>query len=309
MPRSLLLHLQNSFLGKTSLAALMALAAGLPLSNGHAAVTAGGIAIIGYTDNSNGSDDTFSIAALEEITIGTTLYFTDNGWNTVDGKFRGATNLDGNGGESLIKLTFTANVAAGTIMKSGFDDAGFEWDAASLPPNANNGNFSFLNLTHDGTGDQIYAFEGTNSLPLLNPTNHVYLLDLGDFNNLGFEDATDPNTGNLPPGLQTLNNTAVSLPDGAAGDDANDFHNGSFALDMTDSDVAALNVSGGTKAQWLALIADSTNWLKLNFTGTDVDAESQLSLLNIAAAPEPSRALCLALGGFALLLRRRRQSA
>lgn len=309
MPRSLLLHLQNSFLGKTSLAVLMALAAGLPLSNGHAAVTAGGIAIIGYTDNSSGSDDTFSIAALEEITIGTTIYFTDNGWNTVDGKFRGATNLDGNGAETLIKLTFTANVAAGTIMKSGFDDAGFEWDASSLVPGATSGDFSFLALAGDGTGDQIYAFEGTASLPLLNPTNHVYLLDLGDFNNLGFEDATDPNTGNLPPGLQTLNNTAVSLPDGAAGDDANDFHNGSFALDMTDSDVAALNVSGGTKAQWLALIADSTNWLKLNFTGTDVDAESQLSLLNIAAAPEPSRALCLALGGFALLLRRRRQSA
>ena len=85
MPRKILLLLLKSIPGRSSIAALAALSIWQGTDT-QAAVTAGGIAIIGYTDNSSGSDDTFSIAALEEITIGTTIYFTDNGWNTVDGK-------------------------------------------------------------------------------------------------------------------------------------------------------------------------------------------------------------------------------
>lgn len=316
MPTLLHRRLLNSILGKSSVAALAALGIWQGAAVTQAAVTAGGIAIIGYTDESNGGTDYFSVAALEEIAAGTTVYFTDNGWNSVDNRFRGTNDLtDGDGPETLIKLFFTNTVAAGTIMRSGFDDTGFEWTASGLIPGATTGNFDFLGLAAGGTGEQIYAFEASATLPLHNPTNHIFLLDMGDFNNPGFEPATSGGTGDLTPGLLQANNTAVSLPDNVSGDDADDFHNGSFALYMGSVDLGNgtagynLQTSGGTKAQWLAVIADSNNWLNLDYDGfNDVDAESQLgSLLNITPAPEPSRALLLALGGFAAVLRRRRK--
>ena len=99
----------------------------------------------------------------------------------------------------------------------------------------------------------------------------------------------------------------MTLPDNAPGNDANDFHNGSFALNMADADVVALNLSGGTKAQWLAVIANSANWLKVNYEVDGFpDAESQLSTLTIAGVPEPSRLALVSLGALGVMLRRRR---
>ena len=59
---------------------------GLSSVTSQAAVSAGGIAILGYTDTNTYAplSDTFTIAALEEIVSGTTLYFTNNGWNSFD---------------------------------------------------------------------------------------------------------------------------------------------------------------------------------------------------------------------------------
>lgn len=280
----------------------------------QAAVSAGGVAILGYTDTNTYAplSDTFSIAALEEIVAGTTLYFTNNGWNDFDSAFMGATNGPGGGagGENLLKLTFTANVAAGTLMQAGVDDTGYVWDTSGTILNTSSvdiGNFSLLNLPDNGNGDQIYIFEATSLSPLLNATNHIFMLDTGDSTDSDFEDAFSTQTGTYTPGLHPDNNTAFILPDPDSGDDAGDFHNGSFALHMTNPEVAALQLSGGTMAQWLALIVNDENWLKVNFNGVDdPDAESQLTSLNIIGVPEPSRTLLLGLSlGFAGLRRRR----
>lgn len=282
--------------------------------NSGAAVSAGGVAIVGYTDTNTYAplSDTFSIAALEEIVAGTVLYFTNNGWSDFNGGFLGATDSSGGGagGENLLKLTFNSNVVAGTLMQAGVDDAAYEWDTFGTILNSSSvdiGNFSLLNLPDDGDGDQIYIFEATPLSPLLNATNHIFMLDTGDNSDSDFEDAVSTQTGTYTPGLHPDDDTAFIMPDPGFGDDAGDFHNGSFALDMTDPDVALLQLSGGTMAQWLALIVNDENWLKVNFDGvTDPDAEGQLVNLNIIGVPEPSRALllslALAIGG----LRRRR---
>lgn len=311
MSRAFLFHKPNRLLGKAFQVAVTALAFWQIPTGGQAAVTAGGIAILGFTDNHDVNDDSFSIATLENIAAGTTIYFTDNGWSSVNG-FYGASNTNGNGNEELIKLTFTSNVYGGTILRSGYNTAAATWDITSIIPGASNGDsYYLLNLPSSGAGDQIYAFEAGGDPPLVNPTNHIFLLDLGDVGgNAGFEDVSSPATGNIAPGLSTVANTAVSLPDPASGDDPNDFHNGSFALNMADADVIALNSSGGTKAQWLALIADSANWVRSNYnslTNNTPDVEAQLSTLNILGAPEPSRALLLALGSCLMVARRRRQ--
>lgn len=271
----------------------------------QAAVTAGGIAIVGYTDNL--SDDTFSVVALETIASGTTIYFTDNGWNTADGQFRGASALDGNGNETLIKLTFTSSVLSGTIMKSGTDGAGYAWDTTSTITGTSDV-YSHLALAQSGAGEQIYAFEADNDPPLFNPSNHIFVLDMGDESNGGgFEDAISSNTGNVPPGLSLLGNTAVELPDPFAGDDLFDYHNGSFALYMLAPDVFTLNLLGGTKAQWLAAISDPANWYQYDGTGIfDPSAEDSLTTFNVVAVPEPSRVVLL-LAGVALSMFRRRR--
>lgn len=282
----------------------------------HAAVSAGGVAILGYTDTNlvDPLSDTFSIAALEEIVAGTTLYFTNNGWNDFDSAFMGATNGPGGGagGENLLKLTFTANVAAGTLMQAGVDDTGYVWDTSGTILNTSSvdiGNFSMLNLPDNGNGDQIYIFEATSLSPLMNATNHIFMLDTGDYFNSDFEDAFSTQTGTYTPGLHPDNNTAFILPDPALGDDAGDFHNGSFALNMMDTEVAALQLSGGTMAQWLALIVNDEKWIKMDFEGVDhPNPEDQLTSLNIIGVPEPSRTLLLALGVAFIGLRRRRLS-
>ena len=274
----------------------------------EAAVTAGGLAILGFTDHSDLTSDTFSVAALEQITAGTVVYFTDNGWDTFgSGSFRGASALDGDGNETLIKLTILSNITAGTIMRAGFDTADFQWDTSSLIPGTSDA-YDFLALVHSGGGEQIYAFEAGVDPPLFNPSNHIFLLDTGDFNSPGFEDAIDNNTGNVAPGLSTLANTAVELPDGSFGDDPTDFHNGTFALNMAHPTVAALNTLGGTKAQWLALIADSQYWTGVNY---EIDpfsngGEGQLTSLNVTPVPEPGRVALLMLGLGTTLLRRHR---
>lgn len=298
---------QKRNLHLTGLAAAAVLSiVNLPVAS-HAAVTAGGIAILGYTDYDTGGDDYFSIAALEDITAGTTLYFTDNGWSAGGNSFYGASNTNGNGNETLIKLSFSSNVAAGTIMRSGFDNTGYTWDISSVIAGATNGDtYSLLNLAQSGIGDQIYAFEASANPPLVNPSSFIYLLDFGDNGSPGFEDAFSSATGNLGTGLSEAANTAVTLPDPSFGDDANDFHNGSFALNMADPDVIALNTGGGTKAQWLAVIADYTNWLKINVQDDPgADAESQLTAL-LVGVPEPGRAVLLAFGAVGVIMRRRR---
>ena len=274
-------------------------------------MTAGGVAIIGYTDHTDSPvDDTFSIALLEGISAGTTIYFTDNGWINAGNNFRGASLFNVDGIESLISLTFTSSVGAGTILKSGDDTFAVTWDYYGLIPGQTNGEtFNFLGLSHT-TGDQIYAFEATTNPALVNPSSFIYALDFGDANDPvpGFEDAFDSASGAIPTGLSIVANTAVTLPDSSLSDpDPNDFHNGSFALNLADADVIALNTSGGTKAQWLALIADSSNWLRINYEDNSTpDAEGSLSALTILGAPEPSRALLLFGGVLIAGMRRRR---
>jgi hypothetical protein len=294
----------------------------LPLTS-QAAVSIGGFAIVGFTDHDSISlpdstvGDTFSIAAMEDITAGTVVYFTGNGWSSSGFRGANASATNGAGLEGLIKLTITTTVAAGSVLRSGFDDVGITWDYTSLVPGTDASNsldyYSLLPLPGSGAGGQIYGFQSSSSNnPLYNVSNHIFVFDMGDFVSPGFENAVDSATGNIPPGLSLMGNSAIEFPDlSSAINDPNDFHNGSFALNMFDTDVAALLGTGGTKAQWLALIADPSNWLRYNLEDlgvgpNDGDAEDELAALNFTMVPEPSRAMLVLIGLCGMFLRRRR---
>lgn len=294
---------------------LLALSAGAPI---HAAVTAGGFAVVGYTDNA--ATDSFSIVALETISANQVLYITNNGWSNAAQSFDGASPSGefGAGAEQLMRLEFTSSLVAGTIISSAANGPGYTWTTAGVIDTGNIANtqeFSALNLKHDGGfKDEIYIFQASDTNPLLNVSNFVYALDMGDplENPTGFRELTgSAQGGDVPNGEVSLdggfsfntvdtvdlaNYTAAELnPDG---DPIVDFFGGTFGLNMSDPDVIFLQNNGGTKDDWLALIADRSNW---------IEQGSQPSGNLYSAVPEPSRVLLALMGGIFMALRRRRK--
>jgi len=221
----------------------------------EAAVTASSLAIVGYDD----FHDTFSMLALSPLSAGETIYFTNNGWSSTQGKFNGADASQGAGNESLIKLTLTQNVSKGTVIFSGTDGTGWEWTKSGVIPGQIGGAAVFSDLALDYESDQIYAFQGTTSNPLLNPTSFIYALHFGSIDYPFFSDSEDTLTGDIPPGLSLGAKNAFAHTNLTFHGDADGNHS-AWGLNPAAPAVAALQSSGGTKAQWLAVIADSSNW-------------------------------------------------
>ncbi len=257
----------------------------------EAAVTASSLAIVGYDD----FQDSFTMVTLATISAGETIYFTNNGWSSTQGRFNGSDASQGAGNESLIKLTLTQNVAKGSVIYSGADDAGWQWTKSGVIPGQIGGAAVFSDLALDWDSDQIYAFQGSASNPLLNPTSFIYALHFGSIDYPFFSDSEDTLTGDIPPGLSLGAKSAFAHTNLTFHGDA-DGHHSAWGLNPTAPAVAALQLSGGTKAQWLEVIADSSNW-----------AEGQPSLSSFHVTPEPSRSL-MALWGVHLCLNRRKRS-
>jgi len=203
---------------------------------------AGDVALIGWIDNGTPSD-AFALVALGNLPAGTTIYFTDNGWDGVSGGFRNTNGpQDGNGNETLLMLTVNTPVAAGTILDSTQTNPAFTWTTSGAIPGATSGTFGSLVLTQ--SGDQIYAFQhdiGQN--PMNTPVQkHLFVLDDSGV----FEDATTTGEGNVPPGLSVAGHTALTFPQSASTQNFMAFNTGAL--------------SSGTKAAWLAAIQDPANW-------------------------------------------------
>lgn len=203
-------------------------------------LTPGDIALIGRINNS--SPDAFALVVLTNIAQGQVVYFTDNGWQTAGG-YRGASASAGAGNETLVKLVFSNAVAAGTILSSTNSTASYGWIRSGVVPGATAGSFSDLTLNQGG--EQICAFQGpaTNN-PLLNPSANLFILD----DTLGFEDATSSASSDIPSGLGSNANTALSF----------NFASSTFiGLDLQKAGSNTLT----SKAGWLAFIANPANWL------------------------------------------------
>ncbi|MBK8425640.1 MAG: hypothetical protein IPL27_06475 [Lewinellaceae bacterium] len=217
-------------------------------------LAAGNIAIISYDDVT----DIFGFVPFVNLAAGTTIYFTDNGWdqslNGGMGGFSGATITDGNGTEGFVRYVVPAGgVTAGTIVYSNNSNTGgFTSSMTAIPPGLI-GNFTAINFS--GDGDQIYAFQNSNlDNPLFNngTMTHLFVLD----NTNAFENTTNSNQGNIPPGLTGV--TANTFP-----------FSGSAAF--------ALNNNGmpRTAVDWLAYMDLSTNYT----TGATAPAITNLNVI------------------------------
>lgn len=249
-----------------------------------AALVAGDLAIIGYQDN--GAPDNFLIATLAPIAAGEVIYFTDNGW-TGSG-FRGASATDGDGNENLIALTIDAAIPAGTVLTSAVNTGAVTWTFSGGITGTTSG--AFANLALGTGGDQITAFQGSSSNPLLNYTGMVFQVH----NAATFTPATTSSETDIASGLSIAGGTVVHLPPTPAPD----FLSGTFRLNTADPDVALLQTNGGTKSQWLSVIASRDNWL---------EGAAAAGSLNVAApVPEPGSTTLGGLLAAGILLRRRK---
>lgn len=293
-----------------------------------ATVSTGGMAIVGYQDNA--TTDYFTVLATEDLTAGTVVYFTNNGWSNSGSEFSGvsAASTDAAGGQQLTKFTVNNTIARGTIFSSAdTSNSDFSWDTSSAIAGASNSHYSALDLLHDASqsdrgSDQIYILQAGNSRPLDNISNFIFALDLGDPNAFpgGFDEPSGYSSGAIPDGNVRINGnpgniyfTDTALSDQTNGDPndntavaldvASNFHDGIFGLDLSNPDFIALNSTGGTKAEWLAFLADSAHWSSQSSLTTG----SGIVNINVVMVPEPSRALLLLAGLGAVILRRARQ--
>lgn len=293
----------------------LVVAAFLSLYPLQAAITAGGLAVIGFTDDS--TEDDFVLVVTENIAAGQTVYFTNTGWtnNGSFSDFYGVNNTSESGDQQLMRLTINQALAPGTLISTlDTSNAAFTWKTSgSITGMIDSASYSKLNLLEDGgvsLGDQIYVFQSTDaSNPMdVSPASlsFIYLLDNGEPGSLfsGFQPASGypfdqhggdyPYPSNVAQGLSLLDNTAVELRNGTHPDG---FHTGSFGLKMSASEILALQTNGGTKAEWLAAIANPDNWK---------DNPLPTTGLNFVGVPEPSRVV-LIMGAFGVIILRRRR--
>jgi hypothetical protein len=197
------------------------------------------------------------------------------------------------------------------------------------------GNFSPLDLKHSGVetgsrGDEIYIFQASSTEnPLLNISKFIYAIDFGDRLHSDTENWFDPQEsgwgGNLPDGLVSTNPVnagadfiVVPTVSDQENSDPNDntalaldpllmYYNGTYGLDLSNPDVVALQVAGGTKAEWLQMLNNSAHWgsASLIFDYSNISA-NYMPGLSFVGVPEPSRAMLVLMGCMFGLMRRRR---
>ncbi|MGK7928614.1 MAG: ExeM/NucH family extracellular endonuclease [Spirulina sp.] len=140
-------------------------------------LTPGDLAIIGMNAD---NPDLFAFVLLTDITIGTEIFFTDNGVFS-NGSFRQT--------EGILKYVASADLAAGTVIE--FTGVGGDFTVES------NG------FALSTSGDQIVAYQGTVN----NPT---FIYALNNESSGWQSDATSSNTSALPTGL-TEGTSAIAL--------------------------------------------------------------------------------------------------
>ncbi len=122
----------------------------------------GDVAILGINANnqavcggSNG-EDYISLVCFKDLTNGTTIDLTDNGWQRLYAGFWGTT-------EGVIRITRTGGtVPAGTVITFAINNNNVtglspdnNWSSVSL-----NGTFNYMNI--NSSGDQIFVMQGGN---------------------------------------------------------------------------------------------------------------------------------------------------
>lgn len=275
-------------------------------SVGHTQTTlsAGDIAFTMFNSTGGGSNASrFSFVTLVDLSVGTTISFTDIGWNGTG--FRATIGASSN--ETSITYTTTTTVTKGTQITIGYTSG-----TSTLAATATGGSVAFSsgsqsNINFTSPGDQILAYQGTFG------SGAIFVAGINtDTTNLSATTGWSSNTSpTLPesqlPSTLSAGGNAISLS--VSGNP------GSYTAIGTDTANAQLNFSAlspttaRTASEWLAVINNYSNW-SITTTATSSFTDSTQSLA-ISAIPEPntySAIVSCAILGFAVFGRSRRNS-
>ena len=188
-------------------------------------LTAGDLAIIGFNGD---NPDQFAFVLLVDIESGTEITFTDSGVKS-DNTFRG--------NEGAIKFTASSNYSAGSIIT-------YTGPQSDLPSGdfteANDSNVGNNDMNLSGSGDQIFAFQGSSSTP-------TFIFGFQINSNIWQTDATASTNSALP---STLTNGVNAVAVGSGSGAGSEFDNSVYDEALT----------SGSKASILAVIVNNSNW-------------------------------------------------
>ncbi|KJD31907.1 hypothetical protein PW52_16250 [Tamlana sedimentorum] len=189
------------------------------ISESQTILSVGDIAINGFNSR---NPDQFSFILLTSIDTGTSINFTDNGWDNTTNDFR----YTGTGafGEGIITWTSTSYLPCGTQVVIDANPV----NASIASAVETDSNFGLNN-----SGDQILAFQGNTTTP-----NFLYAINFGG--TTGWTNASiTTNTSAVPPGLA----------DGISAINFGDFDNGAHNC-TTETNQALLFADVSNSANW-----------------------------------------------------------
>ncbi|BCU76454.1 PEP-CTERM sorting domain-containing protein [Luteolibacter sp. LG18] len=221
----------------------------------------------------NADEDGWAVVTLQDITPGTTIYFTDNEWNGSAIGSGGAFNT----GESYFQwasgATAITAITAGTVIRfSAVDTTSLAATVGTLSRATVSGS---TNYGISQSADTIYAYLGTAADT---PTQFLAAIATTTFS---AAEGVITSTG------LTLGATAIQLNIGTGGDYA---------------EYTGARTGQTTFAGYQSAVGNIANW---NNPGDGNFASTEPNTTAFTVVPEPSAALIGGLGVFALIRRRR----
>lgn len=217
------------------------------LGMGQTTLTAGDIAIVMLNNNVNPM--TWAWVPLVDISAGTTIYFTDDGWDDITGAFGyDQATLSANN-DDLLTFVTTSSIPKGTVISV---------SGSTFSPSYGTVSFLGVAFPNSSSGDQIFAFQGTFASPVFIAGLHA------NYNSSNTNTTTHwDNTNNAA--LFTINLAGSTLPTGTNG-----LVDGTSAVSLyyggTEVDYAYYSgaTMTGTKTELLAAINNRLNWTSKN---------------------------------------------
>ena len=234
-----------------------------PILSNAQTLNPGDVVIIGYAADAN--VDEFSWVPLVNLAAGTKLYFTDAGYNTVDGNFMGTNLTD----EILIKYTVpSGGILAGTVftVMEGVSASDYSIINGSKFGSDFNGQLSLPNA-----GDQITVFQSTDdeNVPATFGNTNFTPLFMVNGSSLSFTALNVGSTAITPASnIDNLTNLASGLTQGV-----NAVATGTGPLEADESDNARYTgITSGTREEILFAVSQLSNWTRYDQAfGNDLD--------------------------------------
>ncbi|MBL7723630.1 MAG: T9SS type A sorting domain-containing protein [Chitinophagaceae bacterium] len=208
-------------------------------------LVAGDIAFTGYVASHNAPTfDEFSFVLLKNITAGTVINFTDNGWLSTN-VFRT--------GEQTVTWTSNAALVAGKEIH-------IVGTTATLAGGGSAGTVTGTALSLSVNGDQVLAYQGTTAAPTFISAIHmnVYVIAVGDPTNTTAAawdgTANTTNASSLPTGLTTGTN-AIWV--GTQNVSTSERNNGRFTCGPNVTTVALTRAAVNNQTNWQTEFAAS----------------------------------------------------